>query len=302
MADKLVHDRVWELLQRMRDSAEYVGRFYGGERLQRPDLARPLVDRHRRGVHTSGRPVIYGAEEHQALKDWITPKRFGRRPGAEAKEQHDNWAIRRATLIGSLRTAVGTADGRYGGMQEAVTNAWIAAHLDRVVDDLRGSGHLPSNAAEFRLEWDTAGDDEKQRLLADIHPNAPTAYAFAEAVGERAGMSAERTLHWLNNAPPYATADVAAGLLMRDSEQSAAVKAEVSQLIRTEFENATPGRRTAELAIELIDRPAVREQAEIQLDPRVGVKAPGSPSNGAGQATSGTATPAKSPGRSLGMG
>jgi len=300
MVDKLpvVHDRVWELLRQMRYSVEYVGRFYGGGQLQRAELERPLVDRHRsRGVYTSVRPVIYGVDDHRDFKDWIAPnwaqRRGQRRRGPDAvdKERYDNFAFRRGLLVSSLEAVSGNADGRYGGMERAINLAWIASHFDRVVDDLCYHDHLTSDALELRFEWRHADADQKQQLLADLHPNAPAAYAFAEAVGEQTKrtMSAEETLECLNN-PAEETADVAAGLLMDGSDpmwhfghqgtvKYAELKAEVSELIRTEWDNATPSGDIVQLASDLIgrheqalDQPQART-AEI-TDPRKGMSDP----------------------------
>jgi hypothetical protein len=298
MVDKLppVHDRVWELLQRMRDSVDHVGwRHPGSGQLQRPALERPRVDRHRSSVQTSDRPAIYSPEHHRHLKNWISGgngiRRLLRGPDAAAKDQYDNHMYRRRLLVSSLRAAAGAADGRYDGMKESITDAWITAHLDPWLDDLCDNEHLPPDAAQLRLGWQHANATEKQRLLADIHPNAPTAYAFAGAVGERSGKSAEHILHLLNNAPGYATADTAAGLLMDGSERMtefadrypmdfAGRRHEVAELIRTEWDNATPGDRIAELATELIGRQEQaldRPQASQPLlgpDPRLGMPDP----------------------------
>ena len=310
MADKMpvVHDRVWELLQRMRDSVDQVGRFYRAGYLRRPALERPEVDRYRVGVYTSRTPVVYGAADHRGFKDWIAPgaaKRIGQRlrgPEAADRERHDSLMSRRSLLIDSLEGVAGKGYAAYNGIEAAITRAWIASHFDRVIDDLRGSDHLPSDVAELRLGWDDAAADQKQQILADLHPNAPSAYAFAEAVGERAGMSAERTLHWLNNQPSNDAAYAAAGSLIG---QAAVPRRAVEKLIRTEFDNGTPGRRIAELAIELIDQldqPPARPEPEIDRDPRIGLSAPGSPSNGAGQAAAGTTNQPKRPGQSLAKG
>lgn len=126
-------------------------------------------------------------------------------------------------------------------------------------------------------------------------------------------------LHRMRNpvVPPRYTAETAAGLLMdqavpryeragvtRDKE-TAIPREKVGVTIEFEFENATSGRRIVELAIEQIDQqgqPAARTKPELQRDPRIGISAPGSPGNSAGQATPGTAMPPKAPGKSLGMG
>jgi hypothetical protein len=325
MVDKqpVVHDRVWDLLQRMRNSVDHVGRFYGGGELERPALERPLVDRYRRGVYASSRPASYGGADHQAFKDWIAPsaaKRIGQRlrgPDAADKDRNDNFMFRRTMLIDSLECVVGTPNLRDGGMNRTIARAWIASHLDRVIDDLRGSYHLPSDAAELKLGWADADAAQKQQILADLHLRAPIAYAFAEAVGEQVGMSAERTLHVLNNVPPRYTAETAAGLLMDQAvpryeradvtrDKATAIPLEkVAVRIEIGFEDATPGRRIVELAMERIDelkQPAARTEPELPRDPRIGISTPGSPGSGAGQGASGPPKQPKGPGKTLGMG
>ncbi|MEU4603165.1 hypothetical protein AB0F43_09320 [Kribbella sp. NPDC023972] len=291
----------------MRGSIQDVGRFYGGRPLQRPELERPRVDRDRRGIHAAGRTILYGAEEHRVLKDLIAPKRLWR--NAE-KERYDNFAIRRRVLVDSLRAVAGTPDGPNGALQNAFADAWTAAHFDRVIDDLCDNGHLPSDAQELKLGWNEADPQQRQQLLTDVHWSAPRAYTFAQAVGERADMSAERTLHALNSAPAYETSFVAADLLMSGIEGAPyTLQAEAAELIRTEFDNATDGRRIAELALELIDRqkPAkgmdeavVETLAELLRDPTADV----APASGAVTAkpegtTGGQAATSEKPGKSI---
>ncbi|NUU21249.1 MAG: hypothetical protein HOV68_07005 [Streptomycetaceae bacterium] len=198
------------------------------------------------------------------------------------------WSAMRSGLKSMDESVAHAADGvdpRYGGMQEAVAGAWTAAHYDRVLYDLEGNGKLPTGTTDYlALGWNDADAAERQQLLARVHAQAPAGYAFAEEVGKQAGMSAERTLHWLNNAPLHKTPDVAAGLLMGGSERMvrlfeedpaeyAVLEGEVSELLRAEFENlghvkdtgmartastdkaaqsANGGRRAATLALELI--------------------------------------------------
>lgn len=273
----------------MRGSIQHFGRLYGTRPLERPELERPRVDRDRRGVHAAGRPIVYGAEEHRVLKDLLGPKRPWR--NAE-KERYDNFAIRRRVLVDSLRAVAGTPDGPNGALQNAVADAWTAAHFDRVIDDLCDNGHLPSDdVLELKLGWNEADPVRRQQLLTDVHWNAPRAYAFAEAVGERADVSAEWTLHALNSVPAYETSFVAADLLMGGIEGAPyTLQAEAAELIRTEFDNATDGRRIAELACELIDskKPAqgmdeavVEKLTEALRDPRAAV----APASGALTAT-----------------
>ncbi|MDX2968859.1 hypothetical protein PWY87_13255 [Kribbella solani] len=313
-----VHQKVDELMRQLQVSMREVGKFYGGGQPDRTTMDRARVDAERRGVITSGPGgpgiPVFGADEHRALKDLIAPgvgKRIGLRArGDEARhqEQYDYRNIRRGTMIGALRAVAELAESRSylngpavrevrdAGMKTAVAAAWTAAHYDRVLRDLEGSGKVPGGTAEYlALGWAEADSAERQQLLARVDDQAPAGYAFAEEVGRRAGMSGERTLHWLNNAPPHKTPEVAAGLMMRGSDrmvelfeddpgQYAVLEGEVSELIRTEFatlrqvqgtgmvhthdvdtaaQSASGGRRVATLAAELI------AHQELALDARV---------------------------------
>jgi hypothetical protein len=212
-------------------------------------------------VQAAGRPIVYGADAHQVLKDLVAPspgKRIGRLLRGEAgaeKERYDNFMMRRRVLVDSLRAVVGRPDSPDGALQNASADAWTAAHFDRVIDDLCDNVHLPSDVLELKLGWNEADPEKRQQLLTDVHWGAPRAYAFAEAVGEQSGMSAEATLQALANAYAGETAPVAADLLMSGLEGMPHVlTAEVAELVRTEFDNATDGRRIAELALERIGR------------------------------------------------
>ncbi|WP_410790889.1 hypothetical protein [Kribbella sp. C-35] len=300
-----VHDKVWDLLRQTQGAMRDVGKFYGGGHPDRTRLQRPQVDfRVGRalipGPGVESRPV-FGADAHDALKDLVAPspaKRFSRwRGGPERAEQeaHDNHAVRQSALIDSVRMVAELSESRsyanadpasegveYGALQEAVGGAWTAAHFDRVVERLEGFGHLPPGTAEqVALGWNEAG---RQQILDRVHPQAPSGYAFAEEVGKQAGMSAERTLHWLNNAPPHVAPGVAADLLMRGSDalqtlaeqnpvEYARFKSDVAENIRENFEElnhtldtheartvgvdhatqaSNGGRRIADAALELI--------------------------------------------------
>ncbi|GAA1592384.1 hypothetical protein GCM10009804_55920 [Kribbella hippodromi] len=334
-----VHQKVHELMRQMQVSMREVGKFYGGGQPDRTSMGQARVDAGRRGVMSSapgapGTPV-FGAEEHRTLKDLIAPgvgKRIGLRmrgDQAEYQERYDNRNIRQTAMIGALRAVAELAESRRyrdgraateveaSAMREAVAGAWTAAHYDRVLHDLEGNGRVPAGTTDYlALGWAEANSVERQRLLARVDDQAPAGYAFAEAVGRRAGMSGERTLHWLNNAPPDRAPEVAAGLLMRGSERMvrlfeedpaayAVLEGEVSEVIRSEFENlqqlkdtgmvhaygantaaqsANGGRRVATLALELIahQERALEARAEPErapeaqiVDPRIGVAEPG---------------------------
>ncbi|TCC27526.1 hypothetical protein [Kribbella speibonae] len=263
-----VHDKVWDLLQQTRAAMRDVGKFYGGGHPDRTRLERPQVD-YRVGRAIVPAPgvesrAILGADAHDALKDLVAPsaaKRFSRwRGGPERAEQeaHDNHAVRQSALIDSVRMVAELSESRsyanadpapedveYGALQEAVGGAWTAAHFDRVVERLEGFGHLPPGTAEqVALGWDEA---DRQQILDRVHPQAPSGYAFAEEVGKQAGMSTDRTLHWLNNAPPHVAPGVAADLLMRGSDalqtlaeqnpvEYARFKGDLGENIRENFE------------------------------------------------------------------
>ncbi|NUR98424.1 MAG: hypothetical protein HOV67_24605, partial [Kribbellaceae bacterium] len=161
----MVHDKVWDLLQRTQAAMRDVGRHYGGGHPDRSRLERPHVDwRVGRALipapGVESRPV-FGADTHTALKDLVAPsaaKRFSRwRGGAElaAQEADANQAVRQSALIDVVRVVAESSESRshanaapapegveYGALQEAVGGAWTAAHFDRVVERLEGSGQL----------------------------------------------------------------------------------------------------------------------------------------------------------------
>jgi hypothetical protein len=267
----LVHDKVWDLLRHTQVAMRDTGKFYGGGHPDRSTLERPQIDwRVGRalipGPGIPGRPV-FGADEHNALKDLIAPsaaKRLGRWRGGPAKveqEAYDNHAVRQSALIDTVRMAAELSESRnyakadpapedveYGAIQEAVAGAWTATHFDEVTRRLEGNGHLPMGTADqLVLGWNEAGPSGRRQILDRVHEQAPAGYGFADEVGKRAGMSTERTLHWLNNAPAHLTPSVAADLLMQRSEtlqtlaeqhpiEYARFKAEVAASVRDNFE------------------------------------------------------------------
>ncbi|NUS00378.1 MAG: hypothetical protein HOV67_34580 [Kribbellaceae bacterium] len=298
----LVHDKVWDLLQRTQAAMREVGRHYGGGHPDRSRLERPQVDWRvgRALVPAPGveSPPVFGADAHTALKDLVAPsaaKRLSRWRGGAEQEADDNRAVRQSALVDAVRAVAELSESRsyanaapapedveYGALQEAVGGAWTAAHFDRVVERLESSGQLPAGTAQqVALGWNEA---QRLQVLDRVHPQAASGYGFAELVGRQADMSAERTLHWLNNAPPHVAPGVAADLLMRDSDalqalaeqnpvEYARFKAEVAEEIRANFEElgdtldtrearttgvdhatqaANGGRRVADAALELI--------------------------------------------------
>ncbi|TCO46845.1 hypothetical protein EV646_10684 [Kribbella antiqua] len=211
-------------------------------------------------MQAGGRPIVYGADAHQVLKDLVAPslrKRLGRQRAGEAgaqKELHDNFMARRRVLVDSVRAVVGAPDSPHCALKNAFADAWTAVHADRMIDDLCDNGYLPPDVRELKLGWNEADPEKRQQLLNDIHWSAPRAYAFAEAVGEPSAMSVDQTLQMLANVPAFETSLVAADLLMSGRESMPyALKMQVADLIRTEFDNETDGRHIAELALELIN-------------------------------------------------
>lgn len=304
----VVHDKVWDLLKHTQVAMREVGKFYGGGHPDRTTLQRPQLDwRVGRALvpgPSAPAPPVFGTDEHKALKDLVAPsaaKRFTRwRGGPETAEQeaHDNHTVRQSALIDAVlvvadqseshsyaNAAPAAGDLEYGAIQEAVAGGWTATHFDGVTQRLEGYGHLPQGTSDqLALGWDQAGPAGRGQILVRVHPQAAAGYGFADEVGKQADMSAERTLHWLNNAPPHVTAGVAADLLMRGSEplqtlaeqdpvEYARFKWDVAESVRGNFEElgetldtreartegidhatqaANGGRRIAEAALELI--------------------------------------------------
>jgi hypothetical protein len=304
----VVHDKVWDLLRQTQVAMREVGKFNGGGHPDRTTLHRPQLDWRVGRVIVPGPSApaapVFGADEHKALKDLVAPspaKRLARwRGGPETAEQeaHDNHAVRQSALIDAVLVVADQSESRayanaapasedleFGAIQEAVSAGYTATHFDGVTQRLEGYGHLPKGTADqLALGWEQAGPGGRGQILDRVHPQAAAGYGFADEVGKQAGMSAERTLHWLNNAPPHVTPGVAADLLMRGSEplqtlaeqnpvEYARFKWDVAESVRENFEElgetlgtreartegidhasqgANGGRRIAEAALELI--------------------------------------------------
>lgn len=264
----LVHDKVWDLLRHTQAAMRSVGKFYRSGHPDRTRMERPQVDWRVQRAIVPGpgipAPPVFGTDEHQALKDLVAPslaKRFNRWRGGAEHEAYDTHAVRQNALIDSVRMVAELSESReyanadpapegleYGAMQEAVAGAWTASHFDQVAERLEDFRHLPAGTAgRAALGWNAAGSTGRQQILDRVHPQAPSGYAFAEEVGRQAGMSTERALHWLNNAPPHLAPGVAADLLMRGSEplqtlaeqnlvEYARFKWDVAESVRENFE------------------------------------------------------------------
>ncbi|GAA0607943.1 hypothetical protein HPO96_31365 [Kribbella sandramycini] len=287
-----------------------------GRRLRGPDV--PSADQRdaRRGALVGSLRAVADLAESAAYDNPFRPKHgvLSAKHGW-TRDRQLAYSGMRTTLKSMEETIAESAAGvqpQYGGLQEAVAGAWTAAHYDKVLADLESRGHLPPGSTQdYALGWEAADPQQRRQILAQVHRNAPAGYAFAEAIAERTGMSAEQALHRMNNAPLQWTPDVAAGLLMsgspqmrelaeQDPSEYAVAEGEVAELVRGEFENlshvkntgltkiggvdpvaqsANGGRRTATAALELI---AQQEQgleqpvksADVAFDPRFGIAPP----------------------------